>query len=139
MPTYLTAILASVLTVQTMLSEPVPHLGEYEIRANEGFSILLSTSGEDLRATCESGCRWDSVTALYPGSTYRIDVAGVHPVSPVSSVSPPESTTSGFLFTVRASAGRISATCEKGCSWQTVQGASENGVYRIDVDGIEIR
>lgn len=45
-----------------------------------GFSVILSTDGQGIRATCVDGCAWSTVRMTDPTSTYRITEQGIEPV-----------------------------------------------------------
>jgi hypothetical protein len=44
-----------------------------------GFSIVMTTTGKRVSATCAKGCAWKTVSAAYPASTYRITEHGIEP------------------------------------------------------------
>ena len=54
--------------------QPVPAQSE-----SSGFSVVLSTSGKGISARCAEGCAWNTVSATYPSSTYRITEQGIEP------------------------------------------------------------
>lgn len=54
-----------------------------EVRdAEAGFSfhLALGRVKEGIRARCEDGCSWRSVSAAYPNGIYRITSQGIEPV-----------------------------------------------------------
>lgn len=58
-----------------------PVIGEVT-DAETGFSfhLALRRAEEGIRARCEGGCSWRSVSAAYPNGTYRITSQGIEPV-----------------------------------------------------------
>ena len=101
------------------------------------FSIVVNTTGAGIVATCKEGCAWETVSAKYPGGTYRITQRGIEPANqPRESSAQAQTDPSGFSFVLTTKRKGIQATCDEGCAWRTLSGANSQGTYRITEQGI---
>lgn len=103
--------------------------------AHPSFSVVLTTAGSGIAATCEEGCAWRTITAEQPSGEYTISSAGVRPL--IGEVADLEEVAFIFHIAVVGTDGGVRARCEHGCNWRSVTGSYPNGAYRIRSDGIE--
>lgn len=99
------------------------------------FSILIETSGDEIKLTCNDGCVWKQLhfTNSIESDPQAIDRNGLTTFPGI--LSKKDSLPSGFLFTIRTTQDGVSLEGKEGTIWPSLTFNCDGGKCYRKIDG----
>ena len=101
----------------------------------DSFAIVVRVERDGIALECERGCAWKELSAVFPGTEYRISDRGVRPARPRPGAAA-SFQSDAFAIVMDPRKPAVTAECVTGCVWKTVSASHPLGVYRMTESGI---